>query len=166
MKLTLDTDKQAFFYENEFYPLSNFSAFHVTVWGRDFDTAEHAYHWKKFCDTNAAIATRIRCARSAHEALKIAQNHKGERRRDWDEKKIQFMQEILCAKLAQHEYVKRKLLETGNRELVENSWRDDFWGWGENRDGQNWMGKLWMDLRSRFGICSLELSPSSTDEGR
>ncbi|WP_411543268.1 NADAR domain-containing protein, partial [Escherichia coli] len=44
----------------------------------------------------------------------------------------------------QHEYVRRKLLATGNRCLIENSWRDDFWGWGPNRDGKNMLGTLWM----------------------
>lgn len=36
----------------------------------------------------------------------------------------------------------------GDRELVEDSWRDDFWGWGPNRDGKNMLGKLWMELRA------------------
>lgn len=45
------------------------------------------------------------------------------------------------------QYVRRKLLATGDRELVEDSWRDDFWGWGPNRDGQNMLGKLWMEVR-------------------
>lgn len=46
----------------------------------------------------------------------------------------------------------RDLLEkmTGDRELVEDSWRDDFWGWGPNRDGQNMLGKLWMELRAEL----------------
>lgn len=44
----LDTDKQVFFYEQEFYPLSNFSSF-TLLWKRHlFYTSEHAYHWEKF----------------------------------------------------------------------------------------------------------------------
>jgi predicted NAD-dependent protein-ADP-ribosyltransferase YbiA (DUF1768 family) len=31
--------------------------------------------------------------------------------------------------------------------LIEDSWRDDFWGWGENKDGKNMLGKLWMEVR-------------------
>jgi hypothetical protein len=34
--------------------------------------------------------------------------------------------------------------------LIENSWRDDFWGWGPNRDGKNQLGKLWMEIRSEL----------------
>jgi predicted NAD-dependent protein-ADP-ribosyltransferase YbiA (DUF1768 family) len=58
------------------------------------------------------------------------------------------MLKILFAKADQHEYVRRKLLETGNRELFEDSWRDDFWGWGPNRDGENVLGRLWMEVRA------------------
>ena len=50
----------------------------------------------------------------------------------------------------QHEYVRRKLLETGRRDLVEDSWRDGFWGWGEDRVGKNMLGRLWMDIRDEL----------------
>lgn len=70
------------------------------------------------------------------------------RRSDWDAVKVDIMRNILRAKVDQHEYVRRKLLATGNRELIEDSWRDDFWGWGLNRDGQNMLGRLWMEIRT------------------
>ncbi len=60
------------------------------------------------------------------------------------------MLSILRVKAEQHEYVRRKLLETGDRQLVEGSWRDDFWGIGPNKDGQNMLGKLWMGIRSEL----------------
>ena len=28
--------------------------------------------------------------------------------------------------------------------------RDDFWGWGPQRDGQNMLGKLWMEVRAQI----------------
>lgn len=148
MKLTLDNDSQVFFYEQEYYVLSNFSAFRVNVFGREFDTAEHAYQWSKFRESNLAIACRIRTARSAHEAFKLAESNRDMRRKDWDDVKLDTMLQVLRAKESQHEYVRRKLLQTEGRELIENSWRDDFWGWGENRNGQNWLGRLWMEVRS------------------
>jgi hypothetical protein len=64
--------------------------------------------------------------------------------------KVDIMRRILRSKVEQHEYVRRKLLATGARELVEDSWRDDFWGWGENRNGQNMLGKLWMEVRDEI----------------
>jgi ribA/ribD-fused uncharacterized protein len=146
----LDTPERVCFYEQDFYVLSNFSAFNVGVFGRDFQTAEHAYHWKKFNESDSVIANHVRHARSAHLAFKIAEQHKAQRRKDWDEVKVEVMLRILRAKVAQHDYVERKLLATGDRELVENSWRDDFWGWGPNGDGQNMLGKLWMQVRAEL----------------
>jgi predicted NAD-dependent protein-ADP-ribosyltransferase YbiA (DUF1768 family) len=60
------------------------------------------------------------------------------------------MRDIIRAKVNQHEYVKRKLMATGQRVLIENSWRDNFWGWGPNKDGQNMLGKLWMEIRAEL----------------
>ncbi len=144
----LDTSERVCFYEQDFYVLSNFSAFNVLIWGIRFQTSEHAYHWKKFDLTAFEVADQIAAATSAHDAFKIAERHKALRARDWDKVKVGIMREILRAKVEQHEYVRRKLLATGDRELVENSWRDSFWGWGPNRDGQNMLGKLWMERRT------------------
>lgn len=157
----LDTDTQVFFYEQDFYVLSNFSAF-TLMWPLSpregvarFDTSEAVYHWEKFKPgvptSEQRYAQRlIREAPSAHAAFKIAAAHKSIRRRDWDDVKVDVMRNILRAKADQHEYVRRKLLATGDRELIEDSWRDDFWGWGPNRDGQNMLGKLWMEVRAEL----------------
>jgi ribA/ribD-fused uncharacterized protein len=151
----LDTPERVCFYEQDFYVLSNFSAF--TVWwkGLRFDTSEAVYHWEKFDNAGLtpferAVLDSILYAPSAHEAFKIGQQHKRLRRPDWDDVKVDVMRDILRAKADQHEYVRRKLLATGERELVENSWRDDYWGWGPNRDGQNMLGKLWMEVRAEL----------------
>lgn len=161
-KLTLDNDKQVFFYEQDFYVLSNFSSFSINHFSFDFPTAEHLYHYLKFdYNTNndndlrskcAKIKNGIATAKSAHEAFHIAQDHKEFRDPEWDKIKFDKMLQILRLKVEQHEYVKKKLLETGDRELIENSWRDDVWGWGENRDGQNALGKLWMIVREEVRL--------------
>lgn len=146
MNHKLDTDKQVFFYEQDFYVLSNFSAFALMWKGQRFDTSEAAYHWEKF-PNKPSVRYEIFNAMSAHEAFKVAERYKAVRRPDWDNIKVKVMRDILRAKAEQHEYVRRKLLATGDRELVEDSWRDDVWGWGPNRDGQNLLGKLWMEIR-------------------
>lgn len=145
------------FYEQDFYVLSNFSSFVIEWDGIIFATSEHVYHWLKFATSQdgwtcapLVYSSAIMNARSAHDAFKIAQKYKEWRRPDWDDVKVDFMRQILRAKVEQHEYVRRKLLATGERELVENSWRDDFWGWGPNRDGENMLGKLWMEIRAEL----------------
>jgi hypothetical protein len=113
-------------------------------------TSEHAYHWSKFWNIEGAesICESILLSRSAHEALQIAKRAKIMRDANWDNVKYEVMKSILIAKVTQHDYVYRKLLETGDRRLIEDSWRDDYWGWGPNRDGQNNLGKIWMEIRN------------------
>lgn len=148
-----DNENQVFFYEQDFYVLSNFSAF-TLVWptgpflSRRFNTSEEAYHWEKFNHlAGVGVQQLLDGATSAHEAFQIAQKHKAVRRADWDEVKFDVMRDILREKCKQHEYVRRKLLATGERKLIEDSWRDDVWGWGPRCDGQNMLGKLWMEVR-------------------
>lgn len=167
----LDTDTQVFFYENDFYVLSNFSAFQMR-WtdNRLFPTSEHLYQWLKFdwkksdwekledewiltqeVRRKVAFAKNaIEFAASAHEALKIAEEHHIFWRPDWFDVRLTVMKSVLREKIRQHEYVRRKLLATGNRELIEDSWRDAFWGWGSIKEGKNMLGKLWMEVREEL----------------
>lgn len=164
-----DNDRQVFFYEQDFYVLSNFSAFSLRWAGDIFPTSEHVYHWEKFRHAvydpfelqALAIRNEIKVAPSAHEAFKIAERNKLLRRSNWDYIKVNVMRNILIKKVEQHEYVRRKLLATGDRELIEDSWRDDFWGWGPNRDGKNMLGKLWMEVRAELRA----LSPVALHDG-
>lgn len=147
----LDTPERVRFYEHDFYVLSNFSAFNLYWRGLTFPTSEHAYQWSKFWMTgNDSIMEMIRHAPSAHVAFTTAQDYRNFARPDWPKVKVDVMRDILRAKVQQHEYVRRKLLATGDRELVEDSWRDDVWGWGPNATGQNLLGKLWMEIRSEL----------------
>lgn len=134
-----------FFYEHEFYVFSNFSSFMVEWKGKLYPTSEHVYHSEKF--ESEDLKEKIRNTRSAHDSLKLAHKNKDSYKPNWDEIKIGVMKEILQAKTEQHPYVKKKLLESHGRELIEDSWRDDFWGWGPNKDGKNHLGKLWMEVR-------------------
>jgi len=147
----LDTPERVCFYEQDFYVLSNFSAFNLQYGGHIYPTAEHAYQTEKFFDN--VIRFEIANAPSAHDAFKTAERKKPWRRHDWEDVKVGIMREILLAKVHQHPYVRRKLLETRNRELVENSWRDSFWGWGPRQNGLNMLGKLWMGIRTTLRQC-------------
>ena len=79
----------------------------------------------------------------AHRAFQAALLFKECRRLDWDPGQGgHIMRQITLAKAGQHEYVCDGSFATGERELVENSWRDNYWGWGPNRDGMNMLGKI------------------------
>ena len=161
--LMLDTEREVFFYEQDHYYLSNFSSFRLRWAGMDFATSEHAYHWYRFNGVANMHQEVILATRSAHDVFRYAQENKAHQRPEWDEVKVGVMKEILRAKAEQHEYVRRKLLQTGERSLIENSWRDPFWGWGENRDGENMLGKLWMEVRAELRTAASTSESGATE---
>jgi ribA/ribD-fused uncharacterized protein len=137
-----------YLWEDEFYPLSNFSAFSIEYKGKLWQTAEHAYQAASFFDED--IQTLIANARSAHEARVLGQKYKAQRREDWATAKVTVMEEVFRAKLDQHEYAREKLLASGNRDIIKNVPDDSFWGWGADKKGENRMGKLWVQLRNEL----------------
>lgn len=158
----LDTAHRINFYEQDYYVFSSFSSFSIRWKGIRFDTLEAAYHYEKFDaygyrdkdNTDfkelAVIRGMIRTANSAHDAFKVAQLYKDKRRPDWDEKevKVRTMFMLVIEKVKQHEYVRTKLLNTHDRRLSENSWRDSFWGSGPDDTGFDVLGQIWMLVRS------------------
>jgi len=143
-----EADNKIFFYEREFYVFSNFSSFAVEYNGCLWPTSEHAYQAQKFTDKN--IVDEILKAGSSYDAFKIARAHEQDIRADWQSIRVDVMEKIVRAKLEQHEYIRKMLLETGTREIIEDSPLDSFWGWGPNKDGENQLGKIWMKLREEI----------------
>lgn len=111
-------------------------------------TVEHAYQAAIYTDEE--IRERIAIARSAHDARLIGREYKHLRRKDWATAKVRVMEELFRAKVAQHSYVREKILASGNREIIKNVPDDSFWGWGADHQGENRMGKMWMMIRKEL----------------
>lgn len=138
------------FYEREFYVFSNFSSFSVKWRGKLWKTSEHAYQAAHFFKTAPKLVEKIFKAMSADEAFKIAKENADKAPKDWEEKKVKIMESIVRTKLKQNPYVMHKLMQTGDRLIVEDSPKDGCWGWGAKRDGRNELGKIWMKLRDEI----------------
>ncbi len=138
------------FYEREFYCFSNFSSFTVQWKDKLWQTSEHAYQASRFFEKHPEVVEEIFNARSAHQAKKIAEKYSDLAAPDFHKDRIAVMEDICSHKLQQHPYIQKKLLQTENREIVEDSPQDSFWGWGPNRGGRNELGKIWMRLRDKF----------------
>ena len=128
------------FYPREFYPFDNFSSFKVEWNGYLFSSVEEAYQAASFMGSDEELVEKIKKSHSADEAQRIAYANRDKRREDWDDVKISIMEELLRLKIEQNPYVKKKLLQTEDYMIVEDSPKDDFWGWGPNRNGQNNLG--------------------------
>lgn len=139
-----------YFYPPEYYVFDNFSSFQIEYEGITYPTSEHVFQSLKFKSTHPELAEKIRNAKSAHEAQKLADENNSLIDLAWDKNKLEIMKNILYCKVEQHPYVKKKLIQSGNREIIEDSWRDAYWGWGEDRKGVNMLGQLWMEIRSEI----------------
>jgi ribA/ribD-fused uncharacterized protein len=137
-------------YEREFYVFSNFSSFQLDWKGRHWATSEHAYQASHFFDTAPELVELIAKAPSAHEAYKIAKVNSNKVPKNWNKIKVDIMYDICKHKMLQNPYLLHKLLQTGDLDIVEDSPKDSFWGWGPKRDGRNELGKIWMKLRDQL----------------
>lgn len=146
--LSEKVDEVIGFYPREFYPLDNFSSFKVEWNGYMYSTLEEAFQTARFIGSDEELVQKIKNSHSAHEAQKIAYQNLGKQRKDWEKVELEIMEELLRLKVEQNPYVLKKLLETKDYYIVEDSPKDAYWGWGENRDGLNNLGKLWMKIRN------------------
>ena len=71
-------------------------------------------------------------------------------RTDWVNVREQIMLEALEAKFEQHPDLANKLLSFGDRQLVEFTETDDFWGDSGDGSGQNRLGQLLMQVRAEI----------------
>lgn len=125
---------------------SNFSKHPITVDGKRYATTEHYYQSQKTLDVE--IQEQIRTASSARKAKDLARQ--APLRPEWDAIKFSVMLDALRAKVQQYEFIREKLLETGDSLLVENSPTDAIWGCGADGKGTNLLGKAWMQVREEL----------------
>ena len=144
--------------------------------GKFWPSTEHFFQAQKFAGT--PIAEKIRKCGSAREAFELARSPRYQAwlHPDWHKGvKDDVMLLAVKEKFSQHEDLKWKLLQTGEKEIIEHTTNDSYWGdgggWGR---GQNKLGKILMQVRSELkeGVQHdtrktkyLPLRSSSTERG-
>jgi len=125
--------------------LSNFYASTVSFEGQLYPTVEHAYQSAKSLDLETRAT--IRKAKSPAEAKKLGQCVIV--RSDWNEIKLDIMRTLIKEKF-ENPFLRPLLLATDEADLIlNNKWNDKFWGVCRG-EGQNWLGKILMEERSRI----------------
>lgn len=126
-------------FSGEYRFLSNF---YITPDGK---SVEHYYQAAKAC--NITDYLRIISADSPGNAKRLGRQIVI--RSDWDNIKLVVMEQLLIKKFSDYDLA-RKLLETGDTELIEgNHWGDVYWGVC-NGVGHNNLGRILMKIRDRF----------------
>lgn len=151
-------DNYVFFYKNEF------SNFHPAPYTRNsirFRTSEQGFMYDKamyFGD--AEIAKEILLAKTPWEAKKLGRKVRGFDEYKWSQQREECMYNNCYAKFNQNEHLKRLLLGTAGKRLVEASSRDKIWGIGHNMNfaphsnprywGLNLLGKTLDKVRDQL----------------
>lgn len=132
--------------------LSNMAnGFPVCVNGFQIRTCEALYQACRF-PHRPDVQRRIIDERSPMTAKMRSKAFRKESRSDWDAVRVKIMNWCLRVKLAQNwNAFSALLLKTGNRPIVEQSRKDDFWGTKPIDEhtlvGMNVLGQLLMELR-------------------
>jgi ribA/ribD-fused uncharacterized protein len=143
------SDDSVLYFSTSHEALCNWSAHKVRVWSLTFQTAEHAYQYRKFIDTDPAWARRIKRAKSPWEA-KLLSRQRNHIHPEWDNIRVKILREILAAKLAQHEDIQELLYASRHKAIVDCTPGHPFWATDKRSNGANMRGKLWMSLRDEL----------------
>jgi N-glycosidase YbiA len=129
---------------------SNFAAFPFVLDGKEWRTSEHYFQAQKFLDEE--YRERIRETASPMIAARLGRSRKVPLRADWEEVKVDVMRSAVRQKISSHAELAQLLLSTGDEEIVEAASGDDFWGCGKDGSGQNWLGRILMEIRQELSI--------------
>ncbi|WP_336784059.1 NADAR family protein [Paenibacillus illinoisensis] len=128
--------------------MSNFYEAPFMLNGVIYPTNEHFFQSQKFTGTRAE--QYILMLPTAAETAKEGKSRALPLRKDWEEVKETVMLTGLRAKFAQNEEIRKKLLDTGDAVLIENSPYDYYWGCGRDGSGKNRLGILLMQIRKEL----------------
>lgn len=130
---------------------SNFSLHPIQLEGTYWQTVEHYYQAQKFVGTeNQALIQVIRDAPTPMEAAKLGRDRTLKLRPDWEQVKPQVMWQGVLTKFLTHTDIQAILLDTGEELIVEDSPTDYYWGCGQDKTGQNQLGKTLMNVRKEI----------------
>ena len=129
---------------------SNFSPHSVEAFGATAKTSEHLFQAMKFQDTDPEYFQSVLDAPTPFKSKTLGRSRNHPMRKDWEDVKDEIMYDIVAAKVEQHPEIKKALLSTGNRRLIEASPKDSYWGWGKDKNGRNQLGKTLMKIRDTY----------------
>lgn len=126
--------------------LSNFYPCTIAYEGITYKSLEHAYQAAK----SLLPAEREKIRRCPTAAIAKRKGRHVTLRPDWEAVKFDIMRDLLRQKFTGDFVLRCSLISTGDAELIEtNSWGDRVWGVCGGK-GENWLGKLLMEVRAEL----------------
>jgi len=129
--------------------LSNYFTSEFVLDGVTYRTLEAYLQSEKYSSTDPDYAQKIRDQRNSALLRGMAKSKGHAARADWDDVRLNVMRKGLEAKFAMPAFA-AVLLGTGTALLEQESVDDAYWGIGADGTGENWTGKLLMELRTKL----------------
>jgi predicted NAD-dependent protein-ADP-ribosyltransferase YbiA (DUF1768 family) len=126
--------------------LSNFEPAKVKFMNKEFLSVESAYHAAKYADKPEIVDQFVPL--DAVKAFQLSKTLPPYDFKAFDAKKLDIMRDLVKQKFAV-DPMKTRLKDTGAAVLEEWNW----WGnkyWGKSPDGQNWLGVILQETRSKL----------------
>jgi ribA/ribD-fused uncharacterized protein len=118
--------------------------------GKEWPTVEHYFQAMKF-PSNPEYQETIRKTKTPAAAKRMGKTRDVAIRPDWSSFRLTVMETAIREKFSErHDDLRRKLLETGDAILRQDSPQDNFWGIGRSKKGQNELGKILMKIRGEI----------------
>ncbi len=111
-------------------------------------TVEHYYQTMKF--EGSEYQKTILDATSAEQAKTLGKVRFKKKRKDFKQVKNTLMIRAVYIQAKTHPLIAKRILETGQVKLVENSQFDYYWGCGRDHRGDNHYGKTLMQVRDKL----------------
>lgn len=130
---------------------SNFSPHPIHLEDQDWSTVEHYYQAHKFVGSeDEDLIPVIRSAKTPEEAAALGRDRQRKIRLDWDQVKFPIMRQAVLTKFLTHLDIQAVLLATGDQLIVEDSPTDYYCGCGQDKTGQNHLGKILSSVRQEI----------------
>lgn len=143
---------------DESHPLSTVSPHGFELESQYWPTAEHYYQTHKY--EGLPLAEKILAANSGGDAHTLGNQWFKRKVKGWKKNRQVWMTRALYRKTLEYSDIKDALMATGDDLLIETSLYDHFWGIGRDQRGENMLGKIWMDIRSKIQADTQQTSES------
>lgn len=166
------TSNKIMFYDwqDPYFEFTNFYRCSVKIDGKIWPTTEHYFQAQKFIGT--PYEEHVRKLTTPREAFMFSREPTVQCwiRKDWQQVKDDVMKLALLHKFEQHDALRQKLVSTGDKELVEHTSNDSYWGDGGDGTGKNKLGCLLMEvrgiMRSKHGVAQHRIPQHGGDWSR
>jgi ribA/ribD-fused uncharacterized protein len=133
--------------ENKYKFFSNYAATPTKIGDQIYPTIEHYYQSKKFERSDPEWRKLIIAAATPADARKMGSSKDHPINPGFIEERIRIMKYALEMKFTKSYKLRQLLLSTGTKQLIDASPVDKFWGEGEDKTGENNLGKILMEVR-------------------